>query len=157
MKFLNLSFLVTVLAFSAAQAGEHPAQLLGKRFIALIGDRFGRAEIMSPGCEQAIDELYDEAYTVVKDGRRIFNSREGFKKEIKLVKKDNGFWSVSQVEYTPDETDPKHCGMKFRLNIVAGRSFVIAADLHTTEDGKRIASLRETVKSVGEPSASVTK
>ena len=157
MKFLQLSFLVTALAFSVARAGEHPAQQLGERFIALIGDRFGRAEEMSLGCEQAIDELYDDSYTVVKNGKEVFNSKEGFKKEINLIKKDNGFWNASHVEYTPDEADPKHCKMKFRWNILTGRSFAIEADLYTTEDGKRIAFVRETVEPVVESLATAAE
>ena len=141
MKFLKCVMAVSI--FSGIQAAQHPAEKLAQAFIALVGERYGKASSMSVEFEVALDALYSEAYTSTSNNKILVSSRVDFKKGLRKAKRTGGLWRVTDVVYVPDDSNNKCCKITFRWWTEKNGVFDIDVTMRSSVDGKRIESVNE--------------
>ena len=146
MKFLGR--LLALLMVLDIQAAQHPAHTLAQAFIALIGERYGKASSMSVDFETALDDLYADTYMIISNDNLIATSRNAFKENLKKAKCNAGLWRVTDVIYAPNGSDTKVCKIAFRCWTEKTGVFDVNAEIQSSFDGARIEFLEETVEQI---------
>ena len=145
MNFLKVGFLVSLGALSILRAGDHPAQILGKKLVVLLDD-FGRAAEGSPKVDCEIDEVSEGVKVVIDCKRKMFEKGD-FRAELECIKKEKGRWRISHDEYIFTPVNPIQCQINFLLtNVAMHSSLIVNVFLYLTPDGGRIASLNITTR-----------